>query len=47
MEKKLIVTPSPHLKAPKTTSQVMLDVIIALMPAVIAAGIILGCARWY
>ena len=29
----LTVSPSPHIKAPETTSTIMLDVIIALLPA--------------
>lgn len=36
MEKMLIVSPSPHAKASHTTRSIMLDVIIALMPALIA-----------
>ncbi|MFW5782323.1 MAG: RnfABCDGE type electron transport complex subunit D [Candidatus Muiribacteriaceae bacterium] len=36
-EKKLIVTPAPHIKSPDTVSAVMLDVIIALIPAMIAS----------
>ena len=39
---KLAVSPSPHIKSPRTTTGVMLDVIIALMPALIAANIIFG-----
>lgn len=36
MEKMLIVSPSPHAKARHTTRSIMLDVIIALMPALLA-----------
>lgn len=37
MEKMLRVSPSPHAKASHTTKSIMLDVIIALIPALIAA----------
>ncbi|MBE6022850.1 MAG: RnfABCDGE type electron transport complex subunit D [Cellulosilyticum sp.] len=37
MEKMLIVSSSPHAKASHTTRSVMLDVIIALMPALLVA----------
>lgn len=36
MEKMLIVSPSPHIKAQHTTQTIMLDVIIALLPALVA-----------
>lgn len=36
MEKMLIVSPSPHAKARHTTRSIMLDVIIALIPALLA-----------
>lgn len=39
---KLIVTPSPHLRQGDTTKGIMLDVIIALIPAVIASVIYFG-----
>lgn len=39
---KLIVSPSPHLRSGMTTQKIMLNVIIALCPAVIASGIIFG-----
>lgn len=39
---KLIVSPSPHDKDGMTTSGIMLNVIIALMPAVIASCVIFG-----
>lgn len=39
---KLIVSASPHISTPRTTRSIMLDVIIALLPAVIASGIIFG-----
>ncbi len=38
----LHVSASPHIRQPKTTRQVMLDVIIGLMPALIAALFIFG-----
>ena len=39
---KLIVAPSPHIHSSRTTRTIMLDVIIALIPALIAATIIFG-----
>ncbi|MEG0614435.1 MAG: RnfABCDGE type electron transport complex subunit D [Oscillospiraceae bacterium] len=39
---KLIVSPSPHAKAPVTTQKIMLIVIISLLPAVVASAIIFG-----
>jgi electron transport complex protein RnfD len=39
MLSKITVSPAPHSSANLTTRQIMLDVIIGLMPAVIAAGI--------
>ena len=42
MEHKLFVSPSPHLRRGDTTRRLMGDVIIALVPALIAAGIIFG-----
>ena len=39
---KLIVTSSPHVKSSNTTSTIMRDVIIALIPALIASNIIFG-----
>ncbi len=38
----LNVTVSPHIKAPRTTSSIMLDVIIALIPASVAACVLFG-----
>lgn len=40
--KKLTVSASPHLRSSKTTRGIMLDVIIALIPALIAATVIFG-----
>lgn len=42
MKENLLVSSSPHLRGGRKTSMIMLDVIIALMPAVIASGIIFG-----
>ena len=39
---KLIVTSSPHVKSSTTTSTIMRDVVIALIPALIASNIIFG-----
>lgn len=40
--KKLVVSASPHLRSGATTTKIMLDVIIALIPALIASVIIFG-----
>ena len=40
--KKLVVSSSPHITSPLTTRRVMLDVIIALLPAVVAGAVIFG-----
>ena len=42
MEEKLIISPSPHISTKTTTSYIMLDVIIALVPAIAASIIIFG-----
>lgn len=42
MEEKLIVSASPHIRKSTTTQRIMLDVIIALVPAVIAGCVIFG-----
>lgn len=39
---KLIVSASPHIRAKRTTTNIMLDVIIALIPALIAGVILQG-----
>jgi len=39
---KLIATSSPHIRANETTRSLMLDVIIAMLPALIAAVVIFG-----
>lgn len=44
MESNLIVTTSPHLNHPTTTTVIMRDVLIALSPAVVAAVVFHG---WY
>ena len=41
-ERKLIVSSSPHVRTPRGTQQIMLDVIIALLPALVAAVIFFG-----
>ena len=38
----LIVSPSPHIRHRDSTRSIMLDVVIALIPAVIASGILFG-----
>ncbi len=42
MSNKLIVSPSPHIRDNATTSTIMRDVLIALVPALIAAVFIFG-----
>lgn len=42
MEKNLIVSSSPHIRDGRTTQNLMLDVIIALVPTLIAAYLIFG-----
>ena len=42
MNNKLTISPSPHVKSDVTTSKIMLDVIIALVPAMIASVIFFG-----
>lgn len=42
MDKKLIVSSSPHISAKTKTRNIMLDVIIALIPAVIASVVVFG-----
>lgn len=42
MTNKLTVSPSPHVKSSETTSGIMLDVIIALMPAVVMSVVYFG-----
>lgn len=44
MEKKLIVSPSPHIHGAMTTRRLMKDVVIALIPALIVAMIVYGRA---
>lgn len=39
---KLVVSSSPHISRPDTTQRIMLDVIIALIPALLAATIFFG-----
>ena len=40
--RKLISSVSPHVNSPLTTQKIMLDVVLALVPAGIAATIIFG-----
>lgn len=42
MDNKLLVSPSPHIKSNSSVRGIMLDVIIALLPNVIASGLIFG-----
>lgn len=45
MEQKLIVSSSPHLGSGATTQKIMLDVIIALIPAQLHPVFYLGFRR--
>ena len=38
----LLISPSPHVRSKNTTTSIMLDVIIALAPVLVAAGAIFG-----
>ena len=40
--KKLVVSSSPHIHSPVSTKRIMLDVIIALLPAAVAGTVIFG-----
>ena len=42
MENKLIYSSSPHIKSPRTTRKIMLDVCVALLPATIIGIIYFG-----
>ncbi len=42
MDSKLIVSASPHFRAPETTQSLMLNVILALLPAVVASAVLFG-----
>ncbi len=42
MENKLLVSPSPHVRSSVTTTRIMLDVIIAMLPALVASVAIFG-----
>ena len=40
--KQLLVTPSPHLKAADTTQRIMFQVLVGLMPALVASVVLFG-----
>ncbi|MEG1943437.1 MAG: RnfABCDGE type electron transport complex subunit D, partial [Angelakisella sp.] len=42
MASKLIVSPSPHIKAEASTSSIMMDVAVALVPAAVFSALIFG-----
>ncbi|HPE94500.1 MAG TPA: RnfABCDGE type electron transport complex subunit D [Bacillota bacterium] len=42
MENKLIVSSSPHIRSNRTTQKIMLDVIISLVPCIVAGAVIFG-----
>ena len=45
---KMVVSTSPHITSKSTTQRIMLDVIIALLPALIATVVIFGVyPTWY
>ncbi len=44
---RLIVTPNPHIATPRTTQKIMLDVLIALVPALIASVVVFGPAALF
>lgn len=46
MEHNLMVTSSPHIVDKASTQKLMLNVIIAMMPAVIMSGVIFGIRAW-
>ena len=46
MDLRLIGSSSPHIKDKVTTSRVMLDVIIALLPAALMGVILFGWQHW-
>ena len=39
VDKKFVVSSSPHVKSPETVQKIMIDVLIALVPAVVAAAV--------
>lgn len=45
-EKKLVVTASPHITDSVTTRGIMLNVVFALLPTIVAAGLIFGARAW-
>ena len=42
MTKKLTVSPSPHVRSSETTTGIMLDVIISLVPALVMSVVYFG-----
>ena len=42
MANKLIVAPAPHVQSERSTAQIMRDVVIALMPALVVSTIVFG-----
>ncbi|MEG0804114.1 MAG: RnfABCDGE type electron transport complex subunit D, partial [Pygmaiobacter sp.] len=42
MDQKLIVNAAPHIRSSATTRQIMIDVVLALCPAILASAIIFG-----
>ncbi len=42
MDNKFLLSPSPHVRSSVTSSKIMLDVIIALLPTLVASAVIFG-----
>ncbi len=42
MGEKLVITPSPHIKGPRTIKKIMLCVVVSLLPACVAAVVLFG-----
>ena len=39
---KLTISPNPHIKAKDTTKRIMIDVVIALLPATVVGAVFFG-----
>ena len=42
MANKLIVAPAPHVQTAQSTTRIMRDVVIALMPALVVSAVVFG-----
>ena len=45
MANKLIVAPAPHVQTAQSTTRIMRDVVIALMPALVVSTVVFGLER--